>query len=353
MKICLSKASRAIAINVFALAVALCALAPGSVCATAEGSPLPLHFPVGKNACFGRDYDARHLTDHPKQRVTSFYLFRDLTPDLAKEDRPDTAEERHIASGADGNFSLMAYVRFRDKPGKLFWHSLGCHKAEDGRTRCGIDCDGGSFVLKPQDRSLLLENNGFTVVGGCGESEEEAEQRDFVAPGADDKLFRLEPRGVSACMAIRDSLKPAYAKLGTTLRERLAKDGAVCFERKYGDAHLANHPGQTVKRIAVFKSADFKPLSDYPAYELTFRIELKNGQRHEKKTSCSPDSYAYACTHDLKYEEQREFYLSRAGDNAIMLRDKRGWLSRMFETKLGADDKLFKLQAAPAAACEF
>lgn len=353
MKTWIPKASRAIAINVFALALALCATAPGSARAKDEGSPLPLHFPVGKNACFGRIYDARHLADHPKQRVTSFYLFRDLTPDLAKEDRPDTPEERRVASGADGNFSLMAYVRFRDKPGKLFWHSLGCHKTENGNTRCGIDCDGGSFVLKPQDRSLLLENNGFTVIGGCGESEDEAEERDFVAPGADDKLFRLEPKEVSACTATRDALKPAYVKLGPPLRERLAKDGAVCFERKYDGAHLASHRGQTVKRIAVFKSANFKLQSDYPAYELTFRIELKNGTRYEKKTSCAPDNYAYACTHDLKYEEQREFYLSRAGDNHIMLRDKRGWLSKMFEIELGANDKLFKLQAAPAVVCEF
>lgn len=353
MKIWIPKASRAIAINVFALALALCAMAPGSVHAKDEGSPLPLHFPVGKNACFGRTYDARHLADHPKQRVTSFYLFRDLTPDLAKEDRPDTPEERRIASGADGNFSLMAYVRFRDKPGKLFWHSLGCHKTEGDRTRCGIDCDGGSFVLKPQDRSLLLENNGFTVIGGCGESEEEAEQRDFVAPGADDKLFRLDTREIPFCTAIRDSVKPAYIKLGPPLRERFAKDGAVCFERKYDGAHLSAHDGQRIKRISVSKAADYKPESDYPVYQLTFRIETKDGRRFEKKTSCSPDNYAYACTHDLKYEEQREFYLSRAGDNHIMLRDKRGWLSKMFETELGADDKLFKLQAAPAAACEF
>jgi hypothetical protein len=353
MKTWISKASCASAINTFAFAVALCVLAAGSVRAADEGSPLPQHFPVGKNACFGRTYDASHLADHPKQRVTSLYLFRDLTPDLAKEDRPDTPEEQRIASGVEGNFSLMAYVRFRDKPGKQFWHSLGCRKAEDGRTRCGIDCDGGSFVLKPQERALLLENNGFTVIGGCGESEEEAEQRDFVAPGADDKLFRLDPERISACTAIRDSLKPAYVKLGSTLRERFSKDGAVCFERKYDGAHLAKHGGQTIKRISVLKDASYKPETDYPVYQLTFRIETKGGERFEKKTSCAPDNYAYACTHDLKYEESREFYLTRAGNDAIMLRDKRGWLSKMFETELGADDKLFKLQAAPAAACEF
>ncbi len=338
------------ALVVFALAaVIVCA---GSAHAQSDGPSLPRHFPAGKEACFGRNYDGAHLAAHPKQRVASFYLFRDPAPDPYKEDRPDTAEEREASSGADGNFNVTAYVRFRDKPNKLYWHMLGCHPS-NGRTSCSIDCDGGSFVLEAQDKSLLLENKGFTVIGGCGESEEEAEQRDFVSPGADDRVFRLDPQAIPVCTMLRDSLKPDYVKLGPPIRERLAQNGAVCFERNYDAAHLAKHPGQKIKRISVSKAADFKPQSDYPAYELTFRVELKNGKRYEKKTSCAPDNYAYGCAHDIKYEEQRDFYLTRAGDDRIMLRDRRGWLAKMFDIELGADDRLFKLQSSPAVACTF
>ncbi len=37
-------------------------------------SPLPSHLPLKTEMCFGRAYDAAHLSAHPKQRVTSFYL---------------------------------------------------------------------------------------------------------------------------------------------------------------------------------------------------------------------------------------------------------------------------------------
>jgi hypothetical protein len=36
-----------------------------------------------------------------------------------------------------------------------------------------------------------------------------------------------------------------------------------------------------------------------------------------------------------------------------MLRDRRGALAKMFDAKLGNDDRLFKLQSSPADACKF
>ena len=314
-------------------------------------SPLPSHMPLGQEACFGRTYDAAHLKQHPKQRVTSFHLFRDFTPDATKE-MPQETREKMIADDGDGGMQIMAYVRFRDRTG-LFFNGLSCMNYAESGVRCGIDCDGGGFRLKPSGDSLLLENNGFVVIGGCGASEDEAEQADQVLPGADDKVFRLDRKSVAECRALEDSRKPAWAALGAPLRERFDSDNAVCFTRSYDAAHLSKHPKQTVKRIAVLKTkGDKRAEDDFPFYNLVFRVELKDGKRAEKTTQCSADQYAFACTHNAEADTQRDFYLTRAGKDHLMLRDRRGAMNKMFDdVTLGTDDRIFKLEQAAAGAC--
>ena len=92
---------------------------------------------------------------------------------------------------------------------------------------------------------------------------------------------------------------------------------------------------------------------DFPSYNLVFRAELKNGKKVEKKTSCGADQYAFACTHDAAMDTARDFYLTRAGKDHIMLRDRRGAMNKMFGISLGNDDRIFRLQQAQDAACEF
>ena len=41
-----------------------------------HSSPLPTYLPLKKEACFGRVYEAKHLAQNPKQRVTSFHVAR-------------------------------------------------------------------------------------------------------------------------------------------------------------------------------------------------------------------------------------------------------------------------------------
>ena len=330
------------------------AFASGSVAQEPQrSSPLPRHMPLGQEVCFGRVYDAKHLKSHPRQRVTAFHLFRDFTPDSNME-TPQETREQLVGDDGENGIRVTAYIRFRDRPG-LFFNGLHCGPSSDGaKVRCGIECDGGGFYAKGSGPSLLLENQGFVVIGGCGASEDEAEQADFVKPGADDKVFRLDPLPVAQCRALEDSRKPAWAALGTPLRERLGTEDPVCFSRTYDTSHLKKHPKQTVRRISVLKAKGEKPGDDdLPAYKLTFRVELKDGRTLEKQTTCAPDQYAYACTHDMDADTQRDFYLTRAGKDHIMLRDRRGAMSKMFGTKLGSDDRLFRLQQTPHDACGF
>ena len=71
--------------------------------------------------------------------------------------------------------------------------------------QCGIDCDGGIFLMRPSGGSLLIENQGFVVVGGCGASDEDNENPVVVRPGADDKTFRLDKQPLDQCTALREA----------------------------------------------------------------------------------------------------------------------------------------------------
>ncbi|MCX7310951.1 MAG: hypothetical protein NTV56_04335 [Alphaproteobacteria bacterium] len=335
----------------------ICSIAALAIPAAAQdsspkSSPLPEHLPLKVEACFGRSYDAEHLARHPKQRVTRFHLFRDFSRDTNAEDPPMSLGEFKDSDGENDNVALSAYVRFRDKPG-VYSNWLSCHRYERF-VRCGVDCDGGGFKLRESGKSLSLENEGFVVIGGCGATYDEQENSEHVRPGTDDRTFQLDLQPLAACIAERDAMKPVWASLGPPIRERLNRDDAVCFARSYDAAHLAKNPKQTVRRIAVLKAKGVKPeAGSFPVYGLTFRIERKDGKKFVKSTNCQPSKYSYACTHDPKFDEAQDFFLTRAGDKDILLRDRKGKLSDLFAAKLGTEDRIFKLSAQPASACDF
>ncbi len=334
-----------------ALAMAFVLSAPAGAQDGKKESPLPKEMPLATDICFGRVYDAAHLASHPKQRVTSFHVAREFTPDPNSEYDPGSPQELKDNDGLDGRITVAAYVRFRDRPG-VFANTLSCVRDDSGRARCGIDCDGGQFTLKSSAGSLLLENEGFVVVGGCEASEDDSDNREFVSPGQDDRLFRLDPKPVSACLAERNARAPAYAKLGSPVRVRLSRSEAVCFQRSYDAAHLAAHPQQTVRRISVLKrEGDKKSPGEFASYDLIFRAELKDGQKAEKTISCGPDNYSYLCSGANDAGAYGEFYLTRAGDREVMLRDRKQTLAKLLGIKLGKDDRFYKLSTGAEKDC--
>lgn len=335
-----------------ALVLTTAGIAASSAQQEPKQSPLPSHLPLATEACFGRVYDAKHLASHPKQRVTAFHLSREFRPDPYSEDEPSSEAEMKDYDGENANILVTAYVRFRDSKG-VYMNGLTCRKSDSGVVFCGIECDGGSFHLRPNGASLLLENNGFVVVGGCGASEDERENEEFVRPGADDKLFRLDPRPFAACMAEREAMAPVWARLGTTLRTRFNDNETLCLSRSYDAAHLKSHPKQAVKRIAVLRTKESRSEPGAVFYTLTFRIETRDGKTFENRAICAPDRYAYACTVNPETDAQRDFYLTRAAGNDVLLRDRHGMLQKLLGAKLGTDDRVFRLSGEPAAACGF
>ena len=209
----------------------------------------PPMFTADRDACFGRVYDAAHLKAHPKQKVSSIHVLRSLEQRREAENwTPDARAESIRNFREDGQASVTAFVNFRDRKG-TFHNALTCDQETREGVRCMIECDGGSFRLtRSGANSVLLHNNGFVLVGGCGEEIEEGQERHF-DPGADDKVFRLDNRPVAACRAEEQKATPIPA--GLPLRERFKEDEQFCFGRDYDAAHLASNPKQMVSQIRV------------------------------------------------------------------------------------------------------
>jgi hypothetical protein len=146
-------------------------------------------------------------------------------------------------------------------------------------------------------------------------------------------------------------MAPAFVKLGKPLRFRFKENETLCLSKNYDAAHLASHPKQTIKRIAIIKNKGSKPDPDQVQYELTFRVETRDGRTFAGKVPCAPDQYAFGCQPVGPIQHDWFFYLTRAGEHDVMLRDKHGLLEKVFKTRLGSDDRVFKLKASPAEIC--
>jgi hypothetical protein len=129
------------------------------------GAPL---FVADQEACFGRVYDRAHLAAHPNQTVTSVHIFRYLGERPEAENWQASRRDEAIKQFREtGYAAVQAFVTFRGRPG-YFHNWLGCAKEAKEGTNCSVECDGGSFDLKRESAgTVLLNNNGFRLIG-CG-----------------------------------------------------------------------------------------------------------------------------------------------------------------------------------------
>jgi hypothetical protein len=149
-------------------------------------------------ACFVRRYDAEHMAQHPKQKVTAMKLL--LTAELVPDDKVL-------------NYSFRLGVNFRDRPGD-FDSSGDCGHTATARAPddpapdtsvdfdCAVDCDGGGISVK------LANNDGSLIVKPLdririwkGKEPDESAATDLEA-GADDKIFRLDRTKLDECTSL-------------------------------------------------------------------------------------------------------------------------------------------------------
>jgi hypothetical protein len=320
----------------------LLALLLAPVLAHADETARPAAFPRGEEICFGRVYDAGHLKAHPDQRVTSFYLWHELTPDPPREYGDETADEKRQWDFDPNNrllLDLMMHVR--DRP-DMQVQTFEC-EGDNASIFCGVDCDGGYFTAKVEGNSLTVTNQGFQFEGSCESGV------GWLTSVKGDKIFRLDKLPNSACLAERESAGPSLAVAGPPLRERLDGAEPACYLATYDDAHLAADKEQSVTDIWLAKHG-----SD----DFALGICQRGGECSEHKVECGPNTYSWSCFDpDNRYVESAEpgsdrtqsspiAVLTRAGADTLLLRNHDNNMAKLLETKLGPGDDNFKMTLA-------
>ena len=138
-------------------------------------------------ACFVRRYDASHLAQHPKQKVSAMKLL--VTAEQAPEDKTV-------------NYSFRLGFKYRHRAGNFDSSGFCSHIVAENsggeiRLGCGVDCEGGGIgVAMKDDRSALIRLQRIRI-WERNKADDDA-SNDLVA-GADDKIFRVDRADLSEC----------------------------------------------------------------------------------------------------------------------------------------------------------
>jgi len=151
-------------------------------------------------ACFVRRYDAAHMAEHPKQKVTAMKVL--ITAETDPEDKVL-------------QYSFRLGVNFRDRPGD-FDSSGGCGHTAAARAPepddpvlaagvdfdCSVDCDGGGMSVKLTngDGSLIVKPLDSIRIWKGKDFDESATTA--LQAGADDKIFRLDRAKPEECASL-------------------------------------------------------------------------------------------------------------------------------------------------------
>src|SRR6185295_10396313 len=161
-------------------------------------------------ACFVRRYDASHLAQYPKQKVSAMKLL--VTSENAPEDKTV-------------NHSFRLGFKYRHRPGNFdssgFCNHVVAEKSgNEIRLGCGIDCEGGGIevAMSKDDKSALIRLERIRI-WERNKPDDDA-SNDLVA-GADDKIFRVDRTELRECAELvtdRKELAALRRKLATLHR---------------------------------------------------------------------------------------------------------------------------------------
>jgi hypothetical protein len=156
--------------------------------------------PIGSKAvaCFARRYNAGHLAQHPKQKVTSMKLA------VTAENHPEEPTSHAYKVG----------VQFRNKPGNFDGGSSCSHVIEEDGNKaisfsCDAECGGGGLeiAMSKDDKSAIVK---LDMIGVWDRKHSDGD----IIPlegGADDKVFRLDRVDNSECAELLTDHKEVAA----------------------------------------------------------------------------------------------------------------------------------------------
>jgi hypothetical protein len=335
------------------------------------GAPL---FVADQEACFGRVYDRAHLAAHPNQKVTSLHIFRYLGELPEAENWQASQRDEAIKRFRETGYAdVQAFVTFRGRPG-YFHNWLVCAREAKEGTQCFVECDGGTFDLKRESAgTVLLNNNGFILTGGCSE-DVEASKEVYFSPGKDDKVFRLEAKAVAICRAEERKVRPI--RPSKPLRERFQESELFCFGRDYDAAHLEKHPQQKVASIRVGRlnpdSERRDPDHKWPdGVKLSVALTVKAATTRRALTYvCNPREASWECTVEWVPDvasscDGNTIHLARGRDDDILLINRKAGLpidapcqakqksepNDDYQQATRSDDRTFRLVRMRIEAC--
>ena len=142
--------------------------------------------PIGDkaSACFVRHYDASHLAQHKKQKVTAIKLL--------------VTAENH--AGEPTSYAYKAGFQFRNRAGN-FDAGSGCGRIEDGSKQihftCDGDCGGGGIdmAMSKDDKSMIVHLEVIPI----WDRKHPKQDEQMLEAGADDKVFRVDRVDNSEC----------------------------------------------------------------------------------------------------------------------------------------------------------
>jgi hypothetical protein len=147
-------------------------------------------------ACFIRRYDAAHLAQHPKQKVSGMKVLL-----AAERDAQDESLRLSFRMG----------VNLRNRKG-TFESAGDCQhpeviQTEDETSRfgCGVDCDGGGIeaALTKDDKSLVVSLEEIRI----WRRNDDSEGAPRLKAGADDHSFRLDRTKLIDCGSLTEDRK--------------------------------------------------------------------------------------------------------------------------------------------------
>ncbi len=167
--------------------LALCSAAWATAPAGAMAGPFEAVFGQRQlSACFYREYDAGHLSSHPKQKTRIFEV--DMSPP-GDDEKPYTADRFELAVGV------------MPRSGQDWYLGNAICKTRDYDFSCYLEGDGGDLVLKPQpDGGMEVTTTRLVLEGDAGYIE--------LSDGkTDDSKFLLRPAEQALCDASTASVR--------------------------------------------------------------------------------------------------------------------------------------------------
>ena len=146
----------------------------------------------GRKACWRRVYDAKHLATHPQQKVTELTFFRRVSG--------YDAGGAYVVKNPDHIFYHFAFSLKRRGNKRALTTNGDCLGSKTAD--CVVDCDGGGVTIDKlpsgDGLSISLHNGGIAFGGDCYMT-----TGTWVRPGADDKVFHLDPAPEEACKTLQ------------------------------------------------------------------------------------------------------------------------------------------------------